>query len=241
MGSNGTLTELEKTILNKIHNHINKNEKVGIDKVANECFVSKSAVIKLSKKLGYSGYSEMYYTILASVNNTIKMNFFNSSTDNIDSVHINEHTKSDVNMLVELLKEYRNQKIILDSLGICDSAKEYYVQKLLIFGFDVVSSYHYEAFRNSRPGLYFFFSHSGYRAEIIEKVSEAIRNQFKVVAFTSNVESPLAKMAHFAIEVEGIKSDSESYLPDFFTANLIILLELILSEYSKKYLSKVET
>ncbi|QTL99747.1 SIS domain-containing protein [Iocasia frigidifontis] len=232
MVDNVTLTELEKGILNKIQNHISKNEKVGIAIIAKECFVSKSAVIKLSKKLGYSGYSEMYYTILASTNNALKIDFSNNS-----SIYMNEHLKEDINMLVKVLREFRNQKIYLDSLGVCDSAREYYLQKLLIFGFNAASSYHYEAFRKSKSGLYFFFSYSGCRAEIIEKVNEAIRNNFKVVVFTSNKDSPLAKISHITLEVAGIKSDTAYYLPNFFTANLIILLELTLSEYSRKYLS----
>lgn len=236
MENNVILTELEKVILNKIQNYINKNEKVGIDTVAKECFVSKSAIVKLSKKLGYSGYSEMYYTILATNNNALKLDFAHNS----DTMCMNEHLKKNIDMLVEMLRKFRNEKIYLDSLGICDSAKEYYLQKLLIFGFDAASSYHYEVFKNVKSGLYFFFSHSGCRSEIIEKVNEAIKNNFKVVSFTSNKDSPLAKMSHITIEVAGIKSEREHYLPNFFTANLIILLELALSEYSKRYLSNGE-
>ncbi|MBD7912491.1 MULTISPECIES: MurR/RpiR family transcriptional regulator [Clostridium] len=234
MGNDVTLTELEKVILNKVQNYINKNEKVGIDIIAKECFVSKATIVKLSKKLGYSGYSEMYYTILAANNNSSKLDFFNNSSD----MCMNEHLKGDINILVEALREFKDKKIYLDSLGVCDSAREYYLQKLLIFGFDAASSYHYEAFKNNKSGLYLFFSYSGYRAEIIEKVNEAIRNNFKVIAFTASKDSPLAKISHVTLEIAGIKSDREHYLPNLFTANLIILLELALSEYSKRYLSE---
>lgn len=234
MGNNVILTELEKVILNKIQNYINKNEKVGIDIIAKECFVSKASIVKLSKKLGYSGYSEMYYTILAAANNSLKLDF----SSNSDDICMNGPLKDDINILVDALKEFRDKKIYLDSLGVCDSAKEYYLQKLLIFGFDAASSYHYEAFKNNKSGLYLFFSYSGYRAEIIEKVNEAIRNNFKVIAFTANKDSPLGKIAHVTLEIAGIKSDREHYLPNLFTANLIILIELALSEYSKRYLTE---
>lgn len=235
MENNVTLTELEKVILNKIQNHINKNEKVGIGIIAKECFASNGAIIKLAKKLGYSGYSEMYYTILATDNNALRLDFCNNSNG-----ITNGCLKEDINIFVSALREFKDKKIYLDSLGICDSAKEYYLQQLLIFGFDVASSYHYEALKNNKSGLYLFFSYSGYRAEIIEKVTEAIRSNFKVIAFTSNKDSPLAKIANKTIEVAGIKSDRKHYLPNFFTANLIIFLELALREYSKKYLSNEE-
>lgn len=236
MVNNVILTELEKVILNKIQNYINRNEKIGIDIIAKECFVSKASIVKLSKKLGYSGYSEMYYTILAAKNNSLKLDFFSSS----DGIFMNEHLKADINILVEALRKFKDKKIYLDSLGVCDSAREYYLQNLLIFGFDAASSYHYEAFKNNKSGLYLFFSYSGYRAEIIEKVNEAIRNNFKVIAFTANKDSPLAKISHVTLEIAGVKSDREHYLPNLFTANLIILLELALSEYSKRYLSEKE-
>lgn len=65
MDSSITLTELEKTILNKINYYINRNERVNIQTIAKDCFVSKGAVVKLAKKLGFSGFSEMYYVTLA--------------------------------------------------------------------------------------------------------------------------------------------------------------------------------
>ncbi len=236
MQNNVSLSDLEKVILNRIHHYINKNEKVRLDKISKECFVSKASIIKLSKKLGYSGYSEMYYTALASNNSAPKLDFSN----NIMDMYANDILIVHINMLVEILWKYRSKKIYLDSLGFCDSAKEYYLQKLLIFGFDAASCYHYEAFSKSKPGIYLFFSYSGSRSEIIEKVNVAIQNDFKVVAFTSNKESPLAKIANVTLEVAGRSSDRENYLPNFFTANLIILLELTLSEYSKKYLTTKE-
>ncbi len=234
MQSNTNLTELEKVILNKIHDHISRNERVGINTIAQECFVSKSAIVKLSKKLGYSGYSEMYYTTLSSTNNALKLDFSHNIVDTYKGDSLTIH----INMLVELLKDYREKRIYLDSLGFCDSAKEYYLQKLLSFGFDAASSYHYEAFNKNKSGLYLFFSYSGSRSEIIEKINVAINNNFKVVVFTSNKDSPLGKMAHMTIEVAGTKSDKEHYSPNFFTSNLIILLELALSKYSDKYLSQ---
>ena len=236
MQSNVSLTELEKVILNRIHHYINKKEKVGLDKIAQECFVSKAAIIKLTKKLGYSGYSEMYYTTLAANNSVAKLDFSSDITNMYLSDFLTIHVKN----LVELLRKYKDKKIYLDSLGFCDSAKEYYLQKLLSFGFDVASSYHYEAFSKSKPGLYFFFSYSGCRSEVIEKVNVAINNNFKVIAFTSNKESPLAKISNMTVEIAGTSSDRENYFPNFFTSNLIILLELTLSEYSKKYLSVKE-
>ncbi|MDN5351970.1 MAG: hypothetical protein PWQ12_889 [Clostridiales bacterium] len=222
------LTELENKILNRIHFYVTHNKKVGIDVIAKDCFVSKATVIKLAKKLGFSGYSEMFYVSLASQRHKHALNFFETQSEE------DEKAEAHISVFSDLLTQNRHSKIYLDSLGICDCAKEYYLQKLLIFGFDVASCYHFEAFKVEHPGLYLFFSYSGNRSEIIEKVSVASENGFKVIAFTAHKDSHLGKIADYVIELEGAHAEKEEYHPDFFTANLIILLEKTLSHYSRE-------
>lgn len=82
-------------------------------------------------------------------------------------------------------------------------------------------------------------SYSGTRSEILEKVNVAKENGDYVVALTNNANSPLAKASHMVIEVNGIQSENKNYQPNLFTANLIILLEMALSNYSKKYLREL--
>ena len=229
--SNISLTELDKTILNRINYYINKDERVNIETIAKDCFVSKGAVVKLAKKIGFSGYSEMYYVTLAS-----RKKIFSVDYSDTAEVFRNNQSLTYINMLCELLWHYRNSKIYLDSLGICDTARDYYLQKLLIFGFNASNCYHFEAFHTQNPGLYLFLSYSGSNSMIIDKVKVAIDNGFKVIALTANPDSPLAKLADSTIVVAGNRSDKENYQPNLFTANLIILFELVLSEYSKKYL-----
>ena len=55
------LTDIENDILHCINVKITNNIRVSLTDVANECHVAKSTVVKLSKKLGYSGFVEMYY------------------------------------------------------------------------------------------------------------------------------------------------------------------------------------
>lgn len=231
MDSNISLTELDKTILNRINYYVNKNERVNIETIAKDCFVSKGAVVKLAKKLGFSGYSELYYVSLAARKKMVSVDY-----SNMEKIFENNQSQTYINVLCELLWQYRNSKIYLDSLGICDTARDYYLQKLLIFNFNAANCYHFEAFNVQSPGLYVFLSYSGSNSIIIEKVKVAAENGFKVIAMTANPDSPLAKLADFTIVVSGNRSDKENYQPNLFTANLIILFEFVLSEYSKRYL-----
>lgn len=231
MEGNIYLTDLEKNVINKIHAHILKREKVSIDVIAKECFVSKALIVKLAKKMGYSGYSEMYYILMAS----------NRNQRSADFAHMILSQESDVInagvvLLAGLLYEYREAKIHLDSIGLCDAARDYYVQKLMMFGFDVVSSYHFAAFHKDSPGLFCFMSFSGSRFEIFDRIHAASDNGFKVLALTARKDSPLGTVADYTIEVSGERTEINAYRPNFFTANLIMLLEMALCEYSKRYI-----
>ncbi len=231
---NGSIqfTELEKTITNAIHGHIIKGEKVSIDLIAKECYVSKASIVKLAKKLGFSGYSEMYYILMSSSRTQRATDF-----SHIINLTSDESMKASILLFCDLLYEYHHAKIHLDSIGLCDAARDYYLQKLLMFGFDVVSSYHFTAFHKEKPGIFCFLSYSGTRQEIFDRVNAAIQNDFKVLALTGNKNSPLGTTADYTIEVSGERSIPANYQPNFFTANLIILLEMVLAEYSNRYLS----
>lgn len=228
------LTELEKNITNAIHGHILKKEKVSIDVIAKECFSSKSAIVKLAKKLGYSGYSEMYYILMSSSRTQRATGF-----SHIVELSNDESRNASIRLFCDLLYQFRNAKIHLDSIGLCDAARDYYLQKLLMFGFDVVSSYHFASFHKNKPGLFCFLSYSGTRAEIFDRVDAAINSGFQVLTLTGNKHSPLGTTADYTIEVAGERSIPANYQPNFFTANLIILLEMVLAEYSSRYLSEL--
>ena len=233
MEGNIYLTDLEKNVVNRIHTHILEGEKVSIDVIAKECFVSKGSIVKLAKKLGYRGYSEMYYILMSSNRNQKSADF-----SHIILPRENDAAIAGITLLADLLNEYRGAKIHLDSIGLCDAARDYYVQKLMIFGFDVASSYHFAAFHKTSPGLFCFMSFSGSRVEIFDRVHAASDNGFKVLALTARKDSPLGTMADYTIEVAGERSELNDYRPDFFTANLISLLEMALCEYSEKYIKQ---
>ena len=61
------LSEMEKTVLYYIVEHIDEVLKMGVRGVAKENFTSSSTITRLTKKLGYSGFVDMYYKLLPMV------------------------------------------------------------------------------------------------------------------------------------------------------------------------------
>ena len=56
------LSEDEKRVIMGIAAHIERGEKrVGIQQIANENFLSAATIVKMCKRLGFDGYSELYY------------------------------------------------------------------------------------------------------------------------------------------------------------------------------------
>ena len=56
------LSEDERKVITGIAAHIERGEKrVGIQQIANENFLSMTSIVKMCKRLGFDGYSELYY------------------------------------------------------------------------------------------------------------------------------------------------------------------------------------
>lgn len=58
------LTNLEENILEYVIENINEIQDMGVRDVAKATYASPASVIRLSKKLGYTGFTDMYYSLL---------------------------------------------------------------------------------------------------------------------------------------------------------------------------------
>ena len=61
------LTDIERNVLEYLLTHLDQALKLGVRGVARENFTSTSTVMRLSRKLGYNGFIEMYYKLLGAV------------------------------------------------------------------------------------------------------------------------------------------------------------------------------
>ena len=56
------LSEDERRVITSITSHIERGEKrVGIQQIAVENYLSAASIVKMCKRLGFDGYSELYY------------------------------------------------------------------------------------------------------------------------------------------------------------------------------------
>jgi len=59
-----SLTDTEQAVLEYLLLHLDEALKLGVRGVAKANFTSTSTVMRLSRKLGYNGFIEMYYKLL---------------------------------------------------------------------------------------------------------------------------------------------------------------------------------
>ncbi len=85
--------------------NINDINKMGVRGVAKNNFTSTSTIMRLAKKLGYSGFLEMQYNLLSLTKNELKDNLNDSGfieSLNMDSL-LEENSTEAINNFIDIL------------------------------------------------------------------------------------------------------------------------------------------
>lgn len=128
------LNDLDLEILNYIVNNQEKVQSLGIMQLANEAHVSKSSILRMTKKLGFSGYSEFKYFLrhqamqVSNKKQEVK-NIFDQQLDDIKRT-ISDLRRSDINLILKLL--YQSQTIYCFATGFIQkiALDEFYTRML---------------------------------------------------------------------------------------------------------------
>lgn len=234
-----SLTEDETRIITSIVNHIEKSkDRASITQIANENFVSTSFIIKMCKRLGFDGYSELFYSLSQKVGERMK----EQCTYELRTL-IDNYREEDVRTLCSYLQVFRDRKLFVVGEGFADLVADYIVQRLGVSGFMVfnrVHFYDYMLFRegnrklvqsNIEPSLIFAISQSGETTSVADDVIRAKQNGFKVVSFTKRGDSVLAGLSDIVFIVDGARQTLISGVPNPFFGKVILAFEEILGVY----------
>ena len=220
------LNETEHKVLSCILNAIEQGDtKINIRMIARQAYVSTTTVIKLAKKLGYQGYSDMIYSLRHSVDEEQKPAEGIELTSILDPVN-----EPAIDMFVELLLKHQNNCIFVIGLGFSTIASSYFMRRLATLGFLAYDGSPSDMMRREdTPSLCIFFSKSGETKDLINIAQCAKAAGHDIALITANGSSALADLSspHLVIRSTG----SVAYnVPDFFIGRTIILLEYILSK-----------
>ncbi|MGJ0906718.1 MurR/RpiR family transcriptional regulator [Clostridium botulinum] len=245
---NKGLTEIEIEVLNYMIDNINDINKMGVRGVAKNNFTSTSTIMRLAKKLGYSGFLEMQYNLLSLTKNELKDNLNDSSlieSLNMDGL-LEENSREAINDFIDILFNDDHKFIFIYANGFSGIVAEYINKKLLVMGKRCILSNGTDSIGVFENNLDFInaiivISKSGETPMVLNKVKTAKEHNIKVISFTNERENSISKLSDIRFKIkDSNKLDDRNLMPNTFFPKVLVLIELLVYEYYKKKNSNVE-
>lgn len=233
------LSEDEKRVITGIAAHIERGEKrVGIQQIANENFLSAATIVKMCKRLGFDGYSELYYYLSRQMDRRGER-----SAENLKTL-VDNYSDELVNGFCALLDASRQAKMFTTGEGFSNIVGTYITQRLSICGFMAFNNVHFydymlfqEAHRgavNDEAAVMFAVSQSGETEPVLNDVRHAKQHGHKIVAFTRRGDSTLAQLSDLVFVLDGTKQTLAGSLPNPFFGHVILVFEDLMARYFER-------
>mgnify|MGYP002451226239 FL=1 len=235
------LSEDEKKVITSITAHIERGEKrVGIQQIANENFLSTTTIVKMCKRLGFDGYSELYYYLSRQFDSHGQ----GRSAESLKSL-LDNYSDALISDFCSLLDGSRTAKLFTTGEGFSNIVGSYIAQRLSICGFMVFNNVHfydYMLFRDTHhlpedqdaPPVMFAVSQSGETEPVLNDVRHAKQHGHKIVAFTRRGDSTLAQLSDLVFVLDGTKQTLAGSLPNPFFGHVILVFEDLMARYFER-------
>lgn len=229
-----TLSEIDT--LRYIDNNKEKVFDLSIQELAKISFVSTATIMRLCKKLGFSGFAELKYHLKEEINlskeNRKATTFRDILDQNIDGV-VNTIPLIDefkVTSIVELLKTSVNVHFF--GKGLTSTVLEY-GSKLLLSHARINTFYqdthiaHIAADLMTKNDLLFVASLSGNTHQVVRMAQIAKSRGATIVAITGSSDNALSKLADYCFNISSNNSTNDdidiiSRIPILFVLNIIL-------------------
>ena len=235
------LTDTERTVLEYILSHLDTVQTEGVRGVARANYTSTSTIMRLARKMEYSGFVDMCYKLRSfteTPRETVReeedfLNSFGSES------LLNYNTYTQLKICAEKLLEQRDQMTFVYGTGFSGTVAAYLTQKLVNMGilcFSATGGDSVGIFENTldRMGLFFGISKSGETAMVRDKIRTARENGVFTVAITGEQENSVGRYADLWFRVENQwKLDDQNTMPNTFFPQVMMLIELIAYEYRR--------
>lgn len=236
------LTEDERRVITSIVQHIQQGAgRVGIQQIADENFVSTAFIMRLCKRLGFNGYSELFYYLLHS-SGAQEQELPTQALQNL----IANFDEGSVARFCELLAACREKKIFVIGEGFGDLIAEYIAERLAVCGFMVFNRVHFydlmlfaegesgQVIPNVSPAMIIAISQSGETESVLDNVRQAREKGFTVASFSRRPESTLASLSDLLFVINPVKQTLISEIPNSFFGKVVLAFEELLGAYFKK-------
>lgn len=231
------LTEDERKVVASITAHIEHGEKrVGIQRIAAENFISTASIVKMCKRLGFDGYSDLYYHLSRQLLSSGKR----GSREGLKSM-VDNYSDEQLECFRALLRQGRAGKMFTTGEGFADIVGGYIAQRLSICGFMVFNNVHfydYMLFQQThhRPveeetAIMFAVSQSGETEPVLNDVRQAKRHGHRIITFTRRGDSTLAGLSDLVFIIDGSRQTLAGSLPNPFFGHVILVFEELVAAF----------
>ena len=210
------LTDTERTVLEYILDHLDTVQTEGVRGVARANYTSTSTIMRLARKMNYSGFVDMCY----------KLRSFT------ETPHQTMQEEED------FLNGFSKMTFVYGT-GFSGTVATYLTQKLVNMGilcFSATGGDSVGIFENTldRMGMFFCISKSGETSMVRDKIKTAQENGVFTVAITGEQENSVGRYADLWFRVENQwKLDDQNTMPNTFFPQVMMLIELITYEYRR--------
>lgn len=237
------LTVLELSILDYIVKNIDEIQEMGVREVAEVTYTSPASVIRLSKKLGYTGYTDMYYSLLP----IIKRGGHNEYKENIGLLNfdfsdiLNGFSQEEIDLFNKYVFEKSDKYIFIYATGFSEIIAKYIYKKLLVLGRKVIISSGSDSigiFENNLEniGAMLVVSKSGETNLVYNKLNKAAETNIYTISFTQDSWNRIADLSNLNIPIIDLHPlDDRNMLPNVFFSGVLLTFEYLLAKQLDKH------
>ena len=229
------LTETEEAILKYIITHIDSVLEQGVRTVAKENFTSPATVMRLSKKLGYNGFIDLYYHLEPMVRGTKSV--FLSEDYVLEAPTAYEEA---VCAFIELINSLGDKNIFIYATGFSGIVGEYMYKKLLVNGQRALFASGTDSIgilENNLhlAGLFVTITKSVETKQVIEKMAYFKGKGVPIITFTNDLDNAASRLADivFQIPTED-RLDDRNIKSNYFFVHALYIFENIMRAYQEK-------
>lgn len=217
------LSHTETKILEYILDNPERVQKEGIRQLAKNNFTSSASIVRLAKKLGYSGYNELIFNIKKMIhehdidkNDTSKSMFITASQKEIEMYFNKENY------------------IYIYGEGFCEFVTGYIHRKLLVKKYKVILLHGLEipiVYQKDHNPILLLISRSGENFSCLNKIEQMRNLGGHVISITSNSNSTISKSSDlsFTIPDSNVADNKNEEFTTFFGDSINLLEEIFIN------------
>lgn len=236
------LNETDKKVMNYIIKHYETLPNKKISEISEALYISPNAIVRLAKKIGYSGFSELKFSIAheksPAAETNYQLNYFSMGEKMIKNMQKTIDMNREKNFYQAARTIAAANKIVFIALGVTKNTAQAFIQRLEVLNkVCVLSSYRDNALTLAKnlddSFLAFFVSLSGDSEIIIQCANYFKEKNVKIISLTGLSQNYLQEVSDISLyaysetkEIDYMDVSSRSYL-DF-------MLDLLYMEVLKQ-------